>query len=169
MRPHLLLALAALGAAARPDGASAAGDPRRGEALYLGAVKLENGGAPCLACHALSGHGLAWAASFGPDLSAVPASYDADALEGVLVDVPFPSMGPIYRAHAIMPGERADLVAFLLETRAVPPHEDARGRLALEAGAIALVLLAVLVLLDRRRMPPLRARLAPRPGQGGTR
>ena len=41
----------------------------RGEALYVGSTRLFAGGAPCLGCHGVAGHGLARAASFGPDLS----------------------------------------------------------------------------------------------------
>lgn len=79
----------------------------------MGEVRLTNGGAPCLACHGIAGHGLARAASFGPDLSGTFESYGGDALEGVLADVPFPSMQPIYNTHALTPAERAHIVAFL--------------------------------------------------------
>ena len=151
----LIQVLAAALLAAAPL-APTGGDPRAGEALYVGAARLEGGGAPCLACHALAGHGLAWSASFGPDLSTVAASYDAETLATVLEDVPFPSMAPIYRSHAISGVERAHLAAFLLATRAPAPARDARAALLVEAGAGVLAGLGVLLLLARRRMPPVR-------------
>jgi mono/diheme cytochrome c family protein len=161
----------ALAAALAPPPAGAAADAREGEALYVGAKPLQNGGAPCLGCHGLAGHGLAWSASFGPDLSSAAQTYDADTLATVLEDVPFPSMEPIYRGHAITAGERADLAAFLLESHAAPPAQSATlGRLLLEAGLGAAAILAILVLSFRRRMPPVSAALArARRAAGGAR
>ncbi len=160
-----------LAAALTPGLAGAAADPREGEALYVGTRPLTNGGAPCLACHGLAGHGLAFSASFGPDLSAAGQTYDAETLATVLEDVPFPSMEPIYRGHAITAGERADLAAFLLEAReTAPPAGGALGRLLLEAGLIAAAILALLAVLFRRRMPPVTAALAAaRRAEGGSR
>ncbi len=135
--------------------AGRAADARAGEALYVGQTRLVNGGAPCLACHGLASHGLAWRASFGPDLGDVGASYDADTIAGLLEDVPFPTMAPLYTAHSITAAERAALAAFLVASRgAAAATGDPRGRLLLEAGAGALVLLAILIVLGRRRMPP---------------
>ncbi|WP_242344262.1 c-type cytochrome [Anaeromyxobacter terrae] len=158
-------------AALTPTLSSAAVDPREGEALYVGTTPLKNGGAPCLACHGLAGHGLAFSASFGPDLSAAGETYDAETLATALEDVPFPSMEPIYRGHALTQGERADLAAFLLEARAAPPPAGgALGRLLLEAGLVAAAILALLAVLFRRRMPPVTAALAAaRRAEGGSR
>jgi hypothetical protein len=115
--------LAAAVLAAAPASARGAGDARAGEALYVGTARLANGGAPCLGCHGLAGHGLAWRASFGPDLSTVGEAYDAETIAGLLEDVPFPSMAPLYGAHPITAGERADLAAFLLASRAATGAE----------------------------------------------
>ena len=38
------------------------GDPKQGEALYVGSVSFSAGGAPCLACHGIAGHELGLAA-----------------------------------------------------------------------------------------------------------
>ncbi len=145
-------------------------DARAGEALYVGARPLQNAGAPCLGCHGLAGHGLAWSASFGPDLSTAAQTYDAETLAAVLEDVPFPSMEPVYRGHAITERERQDLAAFLLEARAPAAPGDARGRILAEAGLVAALILAILYALFRRRMPPVSAALArARRTEGGTR
>ncbi|WP_242337840.1 MULTISPECIES: hypothetical protein [unclassified Anaeromyxobacter] len=160
-----------LAAALTPGLAGAAADPRQGEALYVGTTPLANGGAPCLACHGLAGHGLAFSASFGPDLSAAAETYDAETLAAALEDVPFPSMEPIYRGHALTARERGDLAAFLLEARAAPPPSGgALGRLLLEAGLVAAAIFALLAVLFRRRMPPVSAALArARRAEGGSR
>jgi mono/diheme cytochrome c family protein len=140
----LLCALAAapaVGGAAEPT--SRAPDPRHGESLYVGEARLAAGGAPCLACHGIAGHGLARAASFGPDLSGAHAQYGAEALDGVLEDVVFPTMQPVYRDRAITKEERADLVAFLAEARDAGPARlgpgFAAGVAAAMAGFLALV------------------------------
>jgi mono/diheme cytochrome c family protein len=144
-------------------------DPRAGERLFVGEVRLQNGGAPCLACHAIAGHGLAWSASFGPDLSDARASYDTGALEALLADVQLPSMEPVYRGHALLPEERAHVAAFLLEPRTVPAESSPPARLALEAGAAALALLGLFALVSRRRMPDVKNALRARArAQGGS-
>jgi mono/diheme cytochrome c family protein len=153
-----LVAVAALAwyasarAAPAADSAVAAspGDPGRGEALYVGTVRFENGGAPCLACHGVAGHGLARAASFGPDLTAAHATYGDDGLEAMLADVPFPSMQPLYNAHAITAVERRDLGAFLaVAASREPPRLGPKFFLGVVAAAAGfLVLFAA---LGRRR------------------
>jgi mono/diheme cytochrome c family protein len=128
---------------------SASADPRRGEALYVGSARLSAGGAPCLGCHGISGHGLARAASFGPDLTGAHEQYGADGLDGLLEDVVFPSMAPIYRQHAVTPQERADLVAFLGEASGARPSALGGG-FAAGVAAAATVFLALVVALGRR-------------------
>jgi mono/diheme cytochrome c family protein len=157
LRSLLLCALAAWpGAAtigaepvAAQDPASRAPDARRGEALYVGSSRLLAGGAPCLACHGIAGHGLSRAASFGPDLSGAYAQYGADGLDGLLEDIVFPSMQPVYRGHAVTKEERQDLVAFL---GASAPGRPARLGPAFAAGVAGAmgIFLAGVVLVGRR-------------------
>lgn len=171
MRALTVLCAAALGACSAARAAEPARpDPRAGERLFVGQDRLQNGGAPCLACHAFAGHGLAWSASFGPDLSAARATYDAETLGALLADVQLPSMEPVYRGHALTPEERGDVVAFLLQAGAVP-EGGSRRRLALQSGAVALLLLGAFWLVSRRRMPPVRDALAARlaNAKGGSR
>lgn len=140
-------ALLLTGAAGPPP--QTAPDARRGEALYVGAARLSAGGAPCLGCHGIAGHGLARAASFGPDLSGAHQQYGADGLDAMLEDVSFPSMAPIYREHAVTKVERADLVAFLAEASSARPAELGAGF----AGGVAVAaaaFLAVVVAIGRR-------------------
>lgn len=151
-----LLAAGARAAAADAPVAGPRGDPRAGEALYVGARPLENHGAPCLACHGVAGHGLARAASFGPDLTAVHASYGDEGLEAALAEVPFPSMQPIYAAHALTAVERRDLAAFLAESAGREPPRLGSGYPFGIAGAAAAFLLLFAAIGRRRagRRPP---------------
>lgn len=143
----------------------AAPDAHRGEALYAGSTRFRAGGAPCLACHGIAGHGLARAASFGPDLSGAYASFGPDGLEGILEDVVFPTMQPIYRTHAVTPQERADLVAFLGEAHGAAAPRLGAGFVAGVVAAIGLFLLFVLAVGRGRARP--RAASAPAAGPGG--
>lgn len=163
LRHVLLPGLAALawsGAAAEPP--AAAPDPRRGEALYVGAARLSAGGAPCLGCHGVAGHGLARAASFGPDLSGAHQQYGADGLEAMLEDVVFPSMAPIYRDRGVTRAERADLVAFLAEASGAQPAALGAGYAGGVVAAAAAFLAAVVAIgrrgLGRRRAAAVQGR-----------
>lgn len=154
IRPTLLgLALCAIGllgpAARGAEPPPRPPDPRRGEALYVGTAPLAAGGAPCLACHGIAGHGLDRAASFGPDLSGAHDSYGADGLDSMLEDIVFPSMEPIYRGHAVTKEERADLIAFLAESTGGRPAQLGAGFGAGIAGAMGLFLVGV-VLVGKR-------------------
>lgn len=144
--PLALLSLLAGGSAAA---APVSPDSRRGEALYVGSVPLAAGGAPCLGCHGIAGHGLERAASFGPDLSEAHRQYGADGLDAMLEDVVFPSMAPIYRGHAVTPQERADLIAFLAEAPADRPAALG-GRFAGGVAVAAAAFLALVLIVGRR-------------------
>jgi mono/diheme cytochrome c family protein len=167
---HAIALAAALAAGAPQAETPPAGDPRRGEALYVGAAALEHGGAPCLGCHTVGHHGLAWTAQFGPDLSSVAETYGADALASALGDVPFPSMAPLYARHPISEAERADLAAFLLAPHG-PVRAASTADLLARAGALAALVLGASALLAWRTFRPVRRVLDARAAhpQGGTR
>lgn len=148
----------------------AAGDPAAGRALFTGARPFQNGGAPCGACHALGGQGLAYTASLGPELSATLSAADAETLDALLEALPFPTMTPIYEGRPLTPEERVHLGAFLLPAaQAGPPRAAWHFELLGLAGAAALF--AALALASRRRKAPSRARLLARAAhlQGGSR
>ena len=141
-----------------------------GRALFTGARPFQNGGAPCGACHGLGGEGLAFTASLGPELSSGLATMDPAALDGLLDALPFPSMTPVYEGRPLTPGERADLVAYLIPAAGKGPPLDAWHFEACGAFIAALLFLA-LALAWRRRKTPSRARLLARAAhfQGGSR
>jgi mono/diheme cytochrome c family protein len=150
----LLLCLAGAAAGAGPSA-------EVGRALFVGARAFQGGGAPCGACHAIGGQGLAFTATLGPELSTGLADMEPEALGGLLETLPFPTMAPVYDGHALTEAERADLVAFLLPAaRQGKPtggwHHEAW------ALALALLLFAGLALAARRRKPRSRARLIAR-------
>lgn len=143
-----LLLAAPLGAEGPP-----AGDPRRGEALYVGTVSFEKGGAPCLGCHGIAGAGLGKAAgaSYGPDLTATYEGFGDEGIEEALASMPFPSMEELYKGRPLSEKERADLSAYLKEVsgREAPKVE---GSLLAEAGAGLGVLFLIVGMFDKRRL-----------------
>jgi mono/diheme cytochrome c family protein len=147
--------------AAPAAAAPVAGSAEAGRELFSGARPFRNGGAPCSACHALGGQGLALTASFGPELSAGLTGLEPEAIDGLLESLPFPSMAPVYEGRALTPEERADLVAFLLPAVKQGPPAAGWSFEALGLLGAALGFLALAVAWGRRKAPS-RARLLAR-------
>lgn len=157
MHPRHVAALALL-LAAPLHGAPQPGSPDVGRALFTGERAFQNRGAPCGACHALGGEGLAFTASLGPELSAGLSGMDAEMLDGILESLPFPSMAPLYDKRALTPAERADLAAYLMPAVLKgPPKPDRRFELFGALGAALLV--GGTFLAARGRKTSSRARL----------
>jgi mono/diheme cytochrome c family protein len=150
----LLLAFALVASAGQ---SRAEGDPRRGEALYVGNLPFTNGGAPCLGCHGIAGAGLGKAAgaSYGPDLTAMYEGFGEDGVAAILESLEFPSMEPIYAGRPLTEAERADLAAFLQEVSGREPPRVGE-RLAVEAAAGTGLLLVLAGIFGRRRLRGVR-------------
>ena len=147
------------------------GDPRRGEALYVGNASFSAGGAPCLACHGIAGHDLGHAAgaSYGPDLTAIYEDYGEDGVASVLEDLSFESMDAIYAERPLTDSERADLVAFFGEVSAgdVPSIGSA---FAFHVVLVTAVFILLIGILGWRRLQCVRQPLVEnaRNGKGET-
>jgi hypothetical protein len=152
------IAAAALLASSPAWGAEVStGDPVVGRALFIGAKRLAAGGPPCGACHAVGGAGAPFAATLGPELSRSFEGLPPEAVDGMLQDLPFPTMAPLYAGRALTAAERADLASFLAQVTGSPPPSGARI-----AGYAALVAVACLVAMrasGRRRKGSTRAEL----------
>lgn len=90
-----------------------AGDPARGESYFLGSARLENGGAPCVSCHAAGNAGNLAGGLLGPALTGLVAKFGGEAgVAGVLAQPAFRVMRASYAGKALSDQERADLAAF---------------------------------------------------------
>lgn len=143
------------------------GDPLRGEALYVGTVSFAQGGAPCLACHAIAGHELGYAAgaSYGPDLTAIYADYGEEGVAGVLEDLSFTSMAAIYAERPLSEPERADLVAFFAKASQGDAVHGGSG-LLLHVALVTALLVGLIAALGWRRLNGVRAPLVDRARYG---
>jgi cytochrome c2 len=148
-----------------------AGDAALGQQTFSGAVRFQNGGPPCLTCHAVAGIGSLGGGTLGPDLTPAFSKYGGEAgLATFLSTVPLPTMNAVWTAHPFTPQESANLIAFLKQASGSGPPADPSGTLAGAAvvGAAALVALAQLYWRHRltavRR--PLVAHARARKGDG---
>ncbi len=160
-RGSALSLLLLFGTAHAAEQAPLVGEASRGAALFSGASAFRNGGPPCGACHAAGGRGALLAASLGPELSQSFDGMPPEAIDGLLQDLPFPTMAPIYAGHALTPEERADLSAYLASITGVPPPRA--NAIAGTATGIGALFLLALALRARRRKPPTRSTLTARP------
>ncbi len=157
----LLLSIPGPALAAETPAPPPPGDPVAGRELFVGARALVNGGPPCGACHGIAGQGLGVAASYGPDLGGTYESMGADVLTGMLDDIPFPSMTPVYAGRPLAPAERADLVAFLGAAGGRAPARESLW-FPVHAGIVLAAALVLLAFAARRRTGSARRRLLAR-------
>ena len=141
--------------------AAATGDPNRGAALFVGSAAFENGGAPCLACHSLSGVGISDGANYGPDLSRMYEDFGEEGVAAVLGSLEFPSMAAIYASRPLNETEQADLVAYFARTSQLSVTPD-DGKLALLVAVGVAIILAFTFVIGRRRMQAVRQPLVER-------
>ncbi|HZR93201.1 MAG TPA: c-type cytochrome [Gaiellaceae bacterium] len=139
---------------AQPPRPPARGDAARGKNLFTGADRFANGGPPCLSCHSIAGIGSFGGGALGPDLTGAVAKYGgASGMRGVLATLPFPTMQPIFRGHALTSAEQTDLLAFLAQASASKRPGSSVGLLfGLGFGGVAVLVAATFVAWPRRAL-----------------
>jgi mono/diheme cytochrome c family protein len=133
-----------------------------GAALFNGTSAFQNGGAQCIACHGVAAIAPPGGGSLGPDLSGAFQKYNgAQGLTSVLAGMPFPTMAPVYRNHALTSQEQADLVAYLGTASAGLPSSNTIFVAALGVWVLSALYL-ILQYLWPRRLGHVRASLQAR-------
>lgn len=98
-------------AAPAPPAGPGAAD--RGEDLFLGSDRFENGGTACVACHTAGGRGNLGGQSMGPDLTTVLDNFGGEqGLIGALGAPAFPVMAELFVDKPLTESERVNLAAF---------------------------------------------------------
>jgi hypothetical protein len=138
-----------------------AGDPSIGRALFTGDDHLQNGGPPCLACHSVAGVPALGGGTLASDLTSAYDKHGDLGLAGVLADLGFPVMEPIYEGRPLTSDEQAHLRTFL-QAAATEQRPQPTGRLGLLAVGGFLVLMALAPLVWRRRLRGVRRSLLER-------
>ncbi len=146
--------------------AAKTGDPESGRALFSGTSRFVNGGAACVACHAISGL-PGKGGTLGPDLSQIYSDYGEEAITPVLAELPFPSMKPIYGDRPLTPEEQSNLKAFLRVSVEAEPSGEKEWFLLLGLGGFLLVT-GIAHIVWRNRLSEVRRTLLRRAaGPGG--
>jgi mono/diheme cytochrome c family protein len=140
-----------------PAGATEAtvGDPQAGAKLFTGIISFQKGGAPCLACHTVSGVAPLGGGSLGPELTGIYGRLGEAGLTSLLASLPFPTMRPIFQTRPLTQTEQGDLTA-LLRVAAGRQPVDALPRitaLALSGGVLFLLLVGA---IWRKRLKSVR-------------
>lgn len=89
------------------------GNPANGKAIFLGTVHLQNGAPFCIGCHVINDTGILGGGTLGPNLTNAYSTYGDAGLEGILSNLPFLTMRPIYANNTLTEQEKADLRAFM--------------------------------------------------------
>lgn len=131
------------------------GDPAAGGDYFRGVRQLQNGGPQCMACHAVAGFGGLGGGNVGPDLTASYRTFGDAGIAAILAKPGTMTMKSIFSDNPLTPQEQADLLAFLQQSTSGAPV-DPLGQLAGLAVAGAVILLALLPLIWRRRLRGVR-------------
>jgi mono/diheme cytochrome c family protein len=89
------------------------GNPANGKAIFLGFVHLKNGAPFCIGCHEIDNTGILGGGTLGPNLTNSYRIYGDAGLDGILSNLPFLTMQPIYANNPFTDQEKADLRAFM--------------------------------------------------------
>jgi len=126
------------------------GDAATGEAIFLGAQRLENAGPACAACHTAANHQSLSGYTLGPDLTNLVIRYGgADAVAGALANPPSVTMQPLFGGAPIADQERADLAAYFDSISDVPVSRTPVD-LLLVGGIVGTIIFFALMLLAPR-------------------
>lgn len=131
-----------------------AADVQRGRELFLGTVRLKNGGAPCISCHNVNGIGGLGGGLLGPDLTTVFERYEGRKTLSTWLSAPAtPTMQATFTKTPIDPDEILPLVAFFQSTNQMAGGDNSTARinfLLLGLGGTVLVLALFDVIWNKR-------------------
>jgi hypothetical protein len=145
-----------------PLAGAAQGDAGRGERLFAGSLRLQNGGPACATCHSSASLPFPHGGSLGPDLSDYASRAGSEGVQAVVETLFFPTMVPVFRDRPLTVTEQADLQAFFERSGATPPVAGAWSKVLGVAVLGCLLLLGVSAWIWRARLRGVRAPLVER-------
>ncbi|MCC6174656.1 MAG: c-type cytochrome [Chloroflexi bacterium] len=151
-------AQSASGAAAAPAAPPPlpAGDPILGKDYFTGSLRFQNGGPPCMGCHSVAGIGALGGGTLGPDLTPAISKYGEAGLASFLANPPTPTMNAVWSGEPLTPEEQGSLRLFLQEAGVAQRSTEALGQLTALAVVVGLVMLGLMQVTWRRRLPGVR-------------
>lgn len=138
-----------------------AGNPDNGRAIFLGQIQLTNGGPFCIGCHSINDTGILGGGTLGPNLTEAYNKYGDVGLEGILSNLPFLTMRPIFSNNTLTVNERADVRAFIKSSAEKPQVNNELLIIGISlAGFLSAILL--IAILWRNRLQGVRRQLLQR-------
>jgi mono/diheme cytochrome c family protein len=96
------------------------GSRGRGEDLFTGRARFQNGGPPCMTCHSIASLPFPNGGTLGPNLTSAYRKLGSQGMPVAVKTLYFPVMTSIYDPHPLTLEERADLLAFFREAGTQP-------------------------------------------------
>ncbi len=125
-----------------PSGGLLQGNAENGKAIFLGWVHLKSGAPFGIGCHNIDDTGLLGGGTLGPNLTNAYSEFGDAGLEGIISNLPFLTMRPIYANNPITEQEKADLRAFIKSVAGSPQVNKEPVVIAISlAGFLGIMLL----------------------------
>ncbi len=105
-------------------------DVLQGRAIFSGERRLVNGGTACISCHTVKGTGALGGGRLGPDLTRVYERLQGRKNMAAWLFAPAtPTMGSVFKTHALKPEEILPLVGFFEDAARRGGQDDSAARL----------------------------------------
>lgn len=133
-----------------------------GRDIFLGKVRLKNGGTQCVSCHSVQGLGGFGGGGLAPDLTTVMERYGGRKTLSTWLTAPAtPTMQSLFKPHPLDPEEVLPLVALFQSTLERNPEDPSTARLNFVLVGIggALLVLALFDVLWNKRLKAVRRAL----------
>ncbi len=131
----------------------------RGQNLFLGVKRFQNGGPACGECHKVAGLSFPGGGTLGPDLTHEYTKLGPEGIDAALQTLFFPAMAPIYDKHPLTAQERADLTAFFQRADATTTSSNNTPIVLLIAVIGFVILIVIMGLVWRNRLKGVRRNL----------
>ncbi len=123
-------------------------DKGLGRDLFLGNVRFENEGPPCVSCHSVDRLGsILQGGTLAKDLTHVFARFGDQGLDAALRNPAFPLMNKVFADHPLSAAEAFALRSFLYEANRGGLGREQAGVAQAQSVPLASALVAVLVLI----------------------
>lgn len=144
--PAGLLTIMLLLVSCIPAAGQSPGDVQKGQALFVGNIRLVNNGPACNSCHNVNMKGFVSGGALAKDLTESVTRLTEVGVQGIISGLPFPQMKQAYAAHPITDQEIADITAFLKQADSQAKTQPANtiGKQMLIGGIGGVVVLLVL-------------------------
>ena len=101
-----------------------------GRSIFMGAVRLRNGGPACMSCHSVQGIKFFGGGTLAPDLTTVFERYQGRKILATWLSAPAtPTMGSVFKNNQLESEEILGLVAYFQSTLARNPEDVSTARL----------------------------------------